>query len=223
MKKYYKFELNMVWANILSLVMIIVPIVILTLLNFPFYNLKFSGLHLFFIIIYFILHELLHGVGFLLFAKDKKNIKFGITLEKGVLFAACQEKLNKKAILVSLLLPLITLTFISLPIGIINKLPFLVILSIMNFGGAIGDILMSLLILKSPSDVLYIDYNTDVGCYLISENDLEKIDALGFKLTDIGDESKKEVDTSIKRLYISKFSTIILGILLVISILTEVI
>lgn len=222
MKKYYKYELNMIIANILSIVMFIVPIIILTILKFDFYSSN-SGLFLLELILYFIIHELLHGLGFLIFAKNKKNIKFGITLEKGVLFAACQEKINKKAALISIALPLVVLTFITFPIGILFKLPNLVSLSILNFGGAIGDILMFILISRAPSDVLYIDYNTDIGCYLISENNLENYTSFGFKLTEYGNESDKRIDESIKRLYVSKTSAIILGVLIIISILEIII
>lgn len=222
MKKYYKYELNMLIANILSIVMFIVPIIILAILKFDFYSSN-SGLFLLELILYFIIHELLHGLGFLIFAKNKKNIKFGITLEKGVLFAACQEKINKKAALISIALPLVVLTFITFPIGILFKLPNLVSLSILNFGGAIGDILMFILISRAPSDVLYIDYNTDIGCYLILENNLENYTSFGFKLTEYGNESDKRIDESIKRLYVSKTSAIILGVLIIISILEIII
>lgn len=222
MKKYYKYELNMIIANILSIVMFIVPIIILTILKFDFYSSN-NSLFLIELFLYFIIHELLHGLGFLIFAKNKKNIKFGITLEKGVLFAACQEKINKKAALISIALPLVVLTFITFPIGILFKLPNLVSLSILNFGGAIGDILMFILISRAPSDVLYIDYNTDIGCYLLSENNLENYTSFGFKLTEYGNESDKRIDESIKRLYVSKTSAIILGVLIIISILEIII
>lgn len=219
MKKYYKYELNILLANILSLVMIIVPLIIMAYLGFDFSS-GYHGLFLLEMIVYFIVHELLHGLGFLIFAKDKKNIKFGITLEKGVLYAACQEKINKELAIISILLPLIVLTIITLPIGIIINHSNLVLLSIMNFGGAIGDILMFILILTSPRDVLYIDYNTDIGVYLLSENNMENHTSFGFRLTEIGDADDKKIDLSIKRLYVSTSSAIILVVLLIISILS---
>lgn len=223
MKKYYKYELNILLANILSLVMLIIPIIVLSILKFDFYSGSSTGIMLIEIILYFIIHEICHGIGFLIFAKDKKNIKFGAALEKGVLYAACQEKINKKAALISIFLPLIILSFITFPIGYIFNLPDLVLLSIMNFGGAIGDILMGILILNAPSDVSYIDYNTDIGCYLVSESDLESYNSFGFKLIEWGKESEKSVDTTIKRLYVSKSSAIILAVLLIIGLVTELI
>lgn len=222
MKKYYKYELNMMLANILSIVMMIVPILLLSFLGVNISWGESISLFLLLVILYFVLHELLHGLGFFFFAKDKKNIKFGITLENAVLFAAVQEKLGKVPILVSLLMPLVILSFVTFPIALLGNIPYLAILSIMNFAGAIGDILMFFLILRAPKDVLYIDYNTDIGCYLVSETDMSNYKSLGFKLVQEGNEAEKSVDTSIKRLYVSPSSAIILGVLLIISLLLEV-
>ncbi len=69
MKKYYKYELNMLIANILSLVMMIVPIIILEIIGINVYTSLSSGLLLISLLIYFIIHELLHALGFSLFAK----------------------------------------------------------------------------------------------------------------------------------------------------------
>ena len=83
MKKYYKYELNIMSANILSLVMLIIPIIILFIFKVDVIEGTALTTILFTMVVYFILHELLHGIGFFLFAKDMKSIKFGITLEKG--------------------------------------------------------------------------------------------------------------------------------------------
>lgn len=214
MKKYYKYEINMLSMNILSMVLFIVPFVILILCGYDIlYNLDFP-IYFIGIIIYFCLHELLHGIGYSFFAKDKKNIKYGIMLEKGVLYAACQEKISKKGILISLLLPTLFLSIITFPISLIFKFNWLLIFSIMNFSGATADILMMKLIMRAPKDLQYIDYNNDVGAYLVSEYDMSNFTSFGFKLTEIGLESEKSVDKTIKRFYISKSSCIILVVLL---------
>lgn len=223
MKKYYKYELNMLIANILSLVMMIVPIIILEIIGINVYTSLSSGLLLISLLIYFIIHELLHALGFSLFAKNKKNIKFGIKLEKGVLYALCQESISKSAIVISLLLPLTLLSFIAFPISLLLKLNLLTLLSIANFGGAIGDILMFFLIIKAPNDIEYIDYNSDIGMYLLSKNDLSNIKSFGLKLTESGDSKNKRIDESIKRLYVSRISAIILAVLIFISIVSLII
>lgn len=219
MKKYYKYELNMTIMNILSIVLVIIPIIVLRLFGYNIYYIENIGLFFLGLILYFMIHELLHGLGYMLFAKDKKNIKYGIALDKGVLFAACQESLNKKQILISLMLPLSVLTFIALPVGMFLNQNWLVFYAIMNFGGAIGDILMTYLIAHAPKDVQYIDYNTDIGAYLLSKEDMSNYKSFGFRLTESGDAKVKEVDKSIKKFYVSKFSIIILGMLIIFSVI----
>lgn len=205
----------MIWANILS-------VVILFALGFIyFYNhmdvtFDFGPLFLLELIGYFMLHELFHGIGFLIFAKDPKNIKFGITLEKGVFYTLCSERIGKKAIIVTLLFPIIFLSLITFILSLIINSPTLALLSIANLGGAIGDILMVILILKMPSDVEYIDYNNDVGCYLVSKHDLSKIKLFGIKYLGSGVDSDKNIK-DIPRIYISKFSIVFLIIYFVLT------
>ena len=219
MKKYYKYELNMLLMNILAIVIFVVPIIILEICGFhTIVNIQ-PSIFIIGMVFYLILHELFHGLGYSLFAKDKKNIKFGIVLEKGVLYAACQEKINKNAILISLLLPTIFLSIITFPIGMILNLNYLVIYSIINFAGAIGDILMTVLIVRGPKDLEYLDYNNDIGAYLISKSDLSEFKSLGFHLTEQGIASEKKVDKSIKRFYVSKTSGLILMLLIFIYII----
>lgn len=218
MKKYYKYEINMLSMNILSMVLFIMPFVILILCGYDILNNLDFPIYFIGIVIYFCLHELFHGIGYSFFAKDKKNIKYGIMLEKGVLYAACQEKISKKGILISLLLPTLFLSIITFPISLIYKINWLLIFSIMNFSGATGDILMMILIMRAPKDIQYIDYNNDVGAYLVSEYDMSNLTSFGFKLTEIGLESEKSVDKSIKGFYISKTSCIILLAVLILSI-----
>lgn len=210
-KKYYKYELNLLVMNILSIVLLIIPIIILAICGYSL-NLKFGVLEFVSLIAYFLIHELFHALGYSFFAKNKKNIKIGIVLEKGVFYAMCQEKISKKGIIVSLLMPLIFLSVIPFPISLYFHFDLLLILTIVNFSGAIGDILMTKLILFAPKDVEYIDYNNDIGAYLVSSEDMSNYNSFGFRLTDFGSEKSKKIDYSIKRFYISKISSIFLVI-----------
>lgn len=222
-KKYYKYELKMMTMNILSVVLLIVPIAILVLCGYSLnieYNVVIEFLCL---LAYFLIHELFHALGYSMFAKDKKNIKIGIVLEKGVFYAMCQEKITKKGILISLLMPLIFLSIIPFPISIYFHLDLLLILTIVNFSGAIGDILMTILIIRAPKDVEYLDYNNDIGAYLISSEDMSNYTSLGFKLTESGLADSKEIDKSIRIFYISKTSFIFLVIFIIVSIILVVI
>lgn len=217
MKKYFHYELNMTIMNILSIVLFILPFVVLILCGYSI-NFHFNGIVFIGMFFYLIVHELFHALGYSLFTKNKKNIKIGITLEKGVFYAACQELISKKAIIISLLLPLIFLSIIPFPIAVIFHIDWLTLYSVMNFGGAIGDILMTILILKMPKAISYIDYDNSVGAYLISDTDVSHINSLGFKLGEIGNFEDKKIDKSIKTFYVSKPSMAILGLFLLLSI-----
>lgn len=204
-KKYYKFELNMVTMNILAILLFIVGVIPLSILgieiDFSNYTFGFIGL-----LVFFILHELCHGLGYSLFAKNKKNIKYGIVLEKGVLYAMCQERISKTGILISLILPLVILTLITLPIGLIFNLGWLTFYSIMNLSGAVGDIAMFFLIMKMPKDVEYIDYDNSIGAYLLSNADLSKYKVLGMHFVESGNHSEKLINKDINHIYVSKSS-----------------
>ena len=120
-------------------------------------------------------------------------------------------------------MPLVCLSIIPFPISMYFHLDLLLILSIINFSGAIGDMLMTILILRAPKDVEYIDYNNDIGAYLVSSKDMQNYNSFGFRLTEFGPENSKEIDKSIKKIYISKSSYIFLVIFIIMSIILVVI
>ncbi len=205
MKKYYKFELNMMVANVLALVLMMG-----VFLLYVFYKkeiaIGFSGLYLLVMLFYFLLHEIFHGIGYSFFVKNRKSIKYGCILEKGVFYAMCQEKISKKGILVSLLFPLIFLTVIVGLIGLIINNDGLCILAIINLAGAAGDLLMFFFILKLPKEIKYIDYDNVIGCYFVSKEDLSKYTSFGIIYRESGADKKELINTSIPRIFISKKS-----------------
>lgn len=205
MKKYYKFELNMIIANVLALVLMI-GVYLLYVFYIKEITCTFSGFYLIGLLFYFLIHEIFHGIGYSLFVKDKKNIKYGCVLEKGVFYAMCQEKISKQAILVSLLFPLVFLTGLVGMIGLIFNLDYLCILAILNLAGAAGDILMFFFILKLPKDIKYIDYDNVIGCYFVSREDLSKYKSFGIIYRESGVDKKSLINTSIPKIYISKKS-----------------
>lgn len=219
MKNYYKYELKLGLMNVLSVVLFVIPLILLGIFGYSF-NMNYNeGLGMLGLLFYLFLHEIFHAIGYALYAKDKKNIKIGIVLEKGVFYAMCQERISKTGILVSLFFPLLFLSIIPLPFCLIFHIDWLLLYVILNFAGAIGDILMIILIIKAPKDVEYIDYNNDIGAYLISSEDMSNYLSLGFKLTEYGSIKDKKIDKTIKKFYISKPSYTILIIFIIVSIL----
>ena len=71
MKKYYKFNLDMVWANIIATVVLIASVLV-----FLFFNRTYEPdiNIIIYIVLYLALHEIFHGIAFSIYAKDIKNI-----------------------------------------------------------------------------------------------------------------------------------------------------
>ena len=218
MKKYYKFDLDIVVANVVAIVVLVLSILLFLILKRG-GNLLFPGTGIVIMLIYFILHEIFHGIGYSLFAKDKKNIKYGAVLEKSVFYAMCQEPIGKKAIIISLLFPLIFLTVITGIVGIIFNIDGLILLSILNLSGACGDILMLFLIFKLPDDIKYIDYDNNIGCYFISKHDLSKYKSFGIKYVESKEHKDSLINKKIPKIYISKQSVPILVFIIILSII----
>ena len=85
-KKAYYFKMNLVPANILAFVILIICFIFTVVID---KNYRFdSNVLVLFItmMLYFCLHEFLHGVGYFLGGGHRDKIKYGICLEKGLLY-----------------------------------------------------------------------------------------------------------------------------------------
>ena len=225
-KNYYKFELNVTLLSILSIVLLIGLVMLDALLVgdrvISFNDDSFTWI-LFAYFGYIVLHEICHGIGFTLFVKNKKNVKYGAALEKGVFYAMCQERISKKGIIISLIFPIIFLTLIPYPIALIMEWPLLEVLALANLASAVGDLALLGLAVKLPGDVQYIDYDSVIGAYFVSEKDLSKYKALCCKYVETGEDSDDLINKNIKFITITKTSWIYLAVIVVLGILMLVI
>ena len=222
--KYYKFELSMLWANIVSIVLLIVGTIIAFITYGAIYDPNTTMvIALFELVIYLIMHEILHGLAFSCFCKNKNNVKYGAMLEKGVLYAMCQERIPKKGAYISLLTPTVVLTGIILIIAYVFRVDDLVFLGVFNLAGAAGDILMTLFLTKLPKDVQYIDYDNVIGFYLLSKKDLSKYKSIFVKYVESGTDSDKLINKDIKPVAITKASWIIFIVFFLIALLPTII
>lgn len=223
--KYYTYQLDMKILNILAIILFIGMMVVMYLVGYSFSGIVDYNLLVLFILMFawLMLHEVLHGIGFCLFKEvNKKNIVFGMALEKGVFYCMCKQKINKKVIFVSLLFPVTIIGIITLILGIIVNNDLLVYLSIFNIVGSIGDIVMSFYFSKCPKDVIYLDLDDCTSFTVLSKNELDDIKVPGIKLVNSGkyDSNMKAKDK--RRLVISKESwyvLIIIFILILIKVL----
>jgi len=218
-KHAYIFKMNMVPANILSFIILVVSFVFASLLlGEPLLQDYNSFVLIVCILGYFALHEFLHGVGYYLGGCKLKNIQFGICLEKGIFYAMAYQELSKKNILISLQMPFMVIGVITLIISIIFKLPLLALLSVVNFSGASLDLMMFFYILRLKN-VTYSESGEANEFVLITDEDLKKKKSLFFKIKDVKEyKSEDYIFPKKKKIVISKFSYILIGLLLLFSI-----
>ena len=224
-KKYYIFTLDMKFLNIFSFVILFL-VVGLTyiidkdfLINSIYYTFDVNRLlyTYIFIVLYLMLHELLHSISYYIYGAKFKNIVYGIELEKGIFYCLCKQNINKKNILNSLMFPLFYIGIVTYIISILFNNYYLLILSIFNLSGCVGDIFTFLFISKLDKDIMFSEYDDTTSFGLYSDKDLSKIKSLGIKYVDSRDKLVRKDLTKIK---VSKISYIILIVMLVLSLIT---
>lgn len=216
--KYYKYKLNLGVGNIFASIILIL---LLTLLYFTFddyyFNLTYNKVLI--MIGYFILHEILHYIGYLINKNVKsKDLCLGMCLEKGVMYCRCTNEINRTSVMISLLTPFIVIGIITLIISYIYDMPFLAFLSVSNIAGSYFDILMFIQILKMPKDIKFAEYDECDSYYITSNKDLTNIKTKGISLVNTDRFNKIKLKSKDnKRIEISTFSIIILIVLVALS------
>ena len=214
---YYTYTFDMKWLNILAIILFLI-------ISIPIYLLEKNQnliIHLDMIelflamFFYLILHELFHGIGFLLIKDVKlKNITLGISLEKGVFYCMCKKNISKKDILISLSLPVVFLGILTLIIGIIINSYELIFLSILNITSSIGDIMMIIYFLKCPNDIIYLDLDDCTSFTVISKHDVSRKKVLGIILKEKGIYTKEMQSHDQRKIIISKPSYFLISLIL---------
>lgn len=220
-KKYYLFEMDANILNILSVVLFIIILIISFILDknllIDSFNITNYFLTLLLMLGYLCTHELLHSLAYVIHGANYKNISYGVALEKGVLYCLCKQNITKKNILYSLMYPLIFIGIITYIIALIYKMPTLFLLSIMNIGGSIGDIIMFKFIYKLK-DIEFSEYDSILGFAIYSEKDLSKMKPFGLKYKETKEKLKRNRG---RKVNITYKSLIILIILIMFSLIIK--
>lgn len=205
-KKYYLFEINSLALNVVSIIIMIVLLLLtqIILTNQTINIMEVMSDSLLFLIPYFVFHEILHSIGYVVTGANFKYITYGAHIEKGILCCLCKQNVSKKSILTSLLFPFIIIGVITYIIGIVINSPILILLSIMNISGCSGDLLMFYSLSKIKK-FEYSEYDNPLAFGLYSEEDLSKKKLPGLKY--VGTKEKLEIN-NLKKVEISKTSLI---------------
>ena len=182
-----KLTIDLMKANIYALV-ILVPIVLLY--GLPFYILwhqenfipdlittikstslagvfGYIGGMFFIMLLGVVLHELIHGVTWAVFAeKGFRSIRFGVLWKALAPYCHCSEPMKVKHYFLGAIMPAILLGFIPALYAILTNN-----LSILIFGGfftmaAIGDFMIIWLLRKEDPDALVLDHPSEAGCFI---------------------------------------------------------
>lgn len=204
-KKYYLYKMNINILNVLSLLITLALIILMCYVYRDRLDLvteKSIGMLFILMLPYFCLHEIVHSIGYVIMGADFKKITYGAHIEKGVLCCLCKQNISKANILVSLLFPFFWLGIVTLVIGYIFNLYFLVALSIMNIGGCAGDFIM-FIALSRLKDYEFSEYDDPISFGLYTKEDLSEKKMFGLDF--VGTKTKLERN-DLKKITISKAS-----------------
>lgn len=214
-KKYYLFQLKSLDLNVVSILLLVLMFLITIALQIPFdISDRVFALTFAFMIPYFLLHEVLHSVSYVLNGAKFKNVTYGAHLEKGVLCCLCKQNITRRNILISLLFPFIFIGVITYIIGILINSPVLILLSIMNISGCSGDLMM-FLALSKLNNYEYSEYDDPTSFGLYTSEDLSKVKMLGIKYVGTVDKLDRN---DLKKIDINIGNAIFLAIIFVLGI-----
>ena len=214
-KEYYIFKIKLKALNILAnasfivlfgLIYLLFPNIIIKFFGY-FDNIKFCILFLPITMFYMALHEVLHMVGYVLYGANFKKITFGMELEKGVFYCLCKQDISRKNILNSVLFPLFYIGILTLIMGIIFKLPLLVVLSLLNISGASADIMYFMFIIRLDKDIKFSELDDGTSFAILSDKDVSQVKHIGLEY--VGKRSNIERN-DFKKIKVSKLSYIVL-------------
>ena len=172
-----------IWANIFAIIVFIVSTVIFgtiyALIWSRYFGQKISPmfgghssaktLFLIFCICGIVIHELIHGLFFSLYAKNGfKSVKFGIMPMKRLFtpYCHCSEPLKVRHYLVAAIMPLVILGIIPSIISLIIGSKAVLFFGIIFIAGACGDLLMCNKLIKENFDDWIFDNPSAIGYYI---------------------------------------------------------
>ena len=222
-KKTYVYKMNLVTANVLCILILILFTVIAVYFKINVFQMNNWFLVFLLMVLYLMLHELLHGLGYFIGGTKREYITYGIELEKGIFYAMAYSKLTKKNILISLVMPFIFIGVITYIIGIIFNIPLLVFLSIVNISGAAMDLAMFFYFLRLPKNFTYSESGNPDEFVIISSDDLSKKKSIFLNLKEVKKYNEKDFKfKDIKKIKITKVSIIMLIVFLLIGLITTI-
>ena len=119
-----------------------------------------------------VVHELIHGAGFMLVGKAKKeDIKFGSLLCHGMFYCHSEKPLGVRAYIITLLLPVLLTGFIPFLFIMFSGSFFWAIFAVFAISSGAGDMIMAWELRKLPNDAVVLDHDKLPGYYILYDED----------------------------------------------------
>jgi len=117
------------------------------------------------VIVNIALHELVHGVTWMVLLKKKfSHLSFGMM--KGAVYCHIDVPMKKRIYVTGALMPLLLLGNVPWIVGIATGNLWWMLMGAYMISGAMGDISIVWSIRKESSDTLVYDHPSDIGCYV---------------------------------------------------------
>lgn len=222
---YYQFRMKGLPLNVFAFLLFLVGFFVVVGLC-PTLTLSFSPSLFLLLLVWFVLHEIFHGLGFACFKEAKReHIVYGAKLEKGIFYCMCKHEISKANILVALLFPFFFLGIVTLSLGIWFSWPTLILLSILNISGAAGNLVMFFAILRMPKAIRYLDRDDPTSFVIVSPESLPCKKYFGLQLIGEGPyDPNQQVATNYQKLVLSNSSVyfllgyfILIGLMFLVS------
>lgn len=184
---------------------------------------KWYDLYFFLLLIgmflWMVLHEIIHGIFYILMGAKFKNITFGMALEKGIFYCKCGEDIDKKNILISVIAPFVLLGVIPFILGILTSSFTLLFLAIINISGCGGDIMVFFFFLGREKSCQFREIGDSTTFLLSTQEDMLQKKFLGVKVNQVIKDGEIIEETK-QKVTITKVSKIVLVLLLFVLILS---
>jgi hypothetical protein len=117
-----------------------------------------------------VVHELIHGLTFALFAKSGfRSVQFGILVKSFTPYCHCKEPLRVWQYFISSIMPAIVLGFIPSIIAIITANLWLLLFGAFFTMAAAGDFIIIYLLRSLPRNTLVQDHPEKIGCIIYND------------------------------------------------------
>lgn len=169
----------------------------------------YLALFYFVLLVWMILHEIIHAIAYQVMGAKKENIVFGAALEKGVFYCKCREYISRNCIMVSLLSPFLFIGVFTYILGFCIHSIALIWLSIFNISGAAGDLMLFFFFLKQNKDVEFKELGFSSPFCLRTIEDLTNKKYIGIKNIHLVEDKSETMEEPEKKLTISKASFVV--------------